>query len=307
MKFSLAVVAVSSLVSTAFAGPRATSKLMKAARRLENAEEEEEQEYGFLADYKLKLISCNSGELYVNPENGENEYSSVVFRLCPSDSCDDEGSAGCTSGNGDFVVGLNSFVENYLEDKRDDMQQDDAFKVEEFGECREYEVDQDAQDDEGDDQQQVQYFVGPSCSEDGTDIVLDMFIDETCTTQSEEVTFYDISNGLSLPYSNGGLVSSYCESCAGYNDNGEWELSEMCMRLYENSGKCETNMESYHYNGQQVDSCEFIESLVPRRSTAGAGKVIGWIFAAAFILGASYIAYTMYKKKDDRTASLMNA
>lgn len=307
MKFSLAVVAIASLASSAFAAP-ISSKLMRAARRLEeNGDEAEEEEYAFLADYKLKLIGCKSGEYYVNPENGENEYSSVVFRLCPKDSCDDEGSAGCTSGNGDFVVGLNTFVESYLEDKREDMQQDDAFKVEEFGECREYEVDQDANDDEDENENQNQYFVGPACSEDGTEIVLDMFVEETCTTKSEEVTFYEISNGLTLPYSAGGLVSSYCESCAGYNDDGEWELSEMCQELYQNSGKCETNMESYHYAGQQLESCEFIESLVPRSSGAGAGKVIGWLFFAVIALGGAYIGYTMLKKKDDRTASLMNA
>ncbi len=272
MKLSTAVVALVSLVSSVSAvGPmRASAGLMKAARKLEeNGDQQEEEEFAFLGDYSLKLLSCKSGETYINPENGEYEYSSVIFRLCPKDTCSNDASEGCSSGYGDFVVGLNSFVQEYLEAKREEMQGDDDFKMEELGECREYEVDQDADDENN--QDAYQYFLGPACSDDGTDIKVQMYLDEDCSQVSEEVSFEDISNGVAMPYENGGLVGNYCESCMAYNDNGEYELSEMCMKLYENSGKCESEMESFSQYGMQEDSCEFIESLVPKKSGVGAG------------------------------------
>jgi hypothetical protein len=313
MKLSLAAFLLSVAPTAAVVPLRATAGLMKHARRLEdqqnnNQDQQEEEEFAFLANYKLKLLACKSGEKYVNPENGEYESSSVVFRLCPaSEECDDEGNKGCKSGYGDFVVGINSFVESYLEDKREDMQQDDAFKVEEFGECREYEADQDAEEDGGNNNNQYQYFVGPACTEEGDGIRLAMFLDEGCSTESTEVTFEDISNGVSLPYSSGGLVSNYCESCSGYNDNGEYELSEMCMRLYENSGKCESEMETYHYMGQQTGSCEFIQSLLPQQKS-GAGKAIGWTFFVLVVVGALAAGYfVMKKKRNEKEFGLMES
>lgn len=319
MKLATAALFLSSLVGTASAlGPmRATADLMKAARKLEDAnngdDAAEEEEYSFLANYKLKFLICKPGETYVNPEDGEYEYSSVVFRLCPDNGeCDDEDSTGCSSGYGDFVVGVNSFVESYLEDKAEDMQQDDAWDVNQFAECREYEADQDADEDEdggNNNNQNYAYYVGPACSEDGSTIILDMFTDEGCKTKSEDVTFEDISNGVSLPYSTGGLISNYCESCSGYNDNGEWELSEMCMMLYENSGKCETEMETFHYSGMNEASCEYIEEMLPK-SKSSAGKAIGWTFFVLVVLGAAFVGFTFIKKKrgdDQKSFGLMSS
>lgn len=308
MKLSTAVFALVSLVSSVSAvGPmRASAGLLKAARKLEEngEDQEEENEYSFLGDYSLKLLSCKSGETYINPENGEYEYSSVVFRLCPADSCSNDASGGCSSGYGDFVVGLNSFVQEYLEAKREEMQGDDGFNMEELGECREYEVDQDADDEN---ENAYQYFLGPACSEDGTDIKVEMYLDEDCSQVSEETTFEEISNGVSMPYESGGLVGYGCESCMAYNDNGEYELSEMCMKLYENSGKCESSMDTFSQYGKQEESCEFIESLVPKKSGVGAGKAIGWTFFILVVLGGGFVGWTMYKKsKDDRTQGLMS-
>jgi hypothetical protein len=176
----------------------------------------------------------------------------------------------------------------------------------EFGECREFEVDGDA---DGGENYQQQYYVGPACSEDGTGIKLDFFTDEACTKTSEEVTFEDISNGLALPYSSGGLVSNGCESCSGYNDNGEYELSEMCMKLYENAGKCESKMEAYHYSGMQEGSCEVIQAMMPVQKSNKAGKAIGWTFFALVIVGAGFAAFTLIKKKknDEKSFGLMNS
>jgi hypothetical protein len=297
MKFTAAIVLLAA--STVSAG--SITKLLQSARRLEDGNAEAENEYGFLQSFSLKMLTCKTGESYVNSNTGETETSSVVFRLCPTTGdCNDEGNQGCSSGYGDYVIGLNTFVQEYLEDKRDDMQNDDNFKVEQLGECRQYEGDKDG--DEGDNV----YYVGPACSSDGTSVKVGLFSEETCSTPVEGVTFEEISNGISLPYSEGGLVANYCESCNNVNDKGE--LSDFCTNLYMYSGKCESKMELYHASGKQESSCEAISALVPKmaKSRGRGGKVVGWIFFIAVACALGAFAFTaMKKKKDEKSFGLM--
>jgi len=268
------------------------SLLSKARRVEENGDDaEEEDEYQFLMNYKLKFMSCKAGETVVNPENGEYEYSAVVFRLChdSGDGCDDE--KACSSGYGDYVVGLNTFVNSYMEDQKDNNNYDDNFQVDEYAECREYENDND------DDGNGVAYYIGPACTEDGDDIKLDFFYDEGCTTNPEDVTFTDVSNGWELPYSEGGLVSTYCQSCQEYNeDDAAYEIKEMCQELFEEAaGKCETEMEYYHYYGKQEGACDYIAELLP--AMGGSGGAASWFFGIAVIGGlASYVYWWKQKK-----------
>jgi hypothetical protein len=285
-----ATAATASAASRTISGS-ASKTLISKARKLEDADEAEEEEYAFLMNYKLKLRSCVAGEAIKDPETGEYEYNAVVFRLCPDNGdCDDESQDGCKEGYGDYIVGLNSFVQEYMEAERENMQYDDNFNAAEYAECREYE------NENNDDGNGAVYYVGPACTEDGTDIKLDMFYDEACTTKPEDVTFEDVSNGWTLPYSDGGLISTYCNSCTEYNDNGEYEAKEFCQKLYEDANKCETNMETYHYYGKQEGACEYIQELLPaRKSGGGAGKVVGWLFFIC-VIGA-FAGYVVWWKK----------
>ena len=297
---SLLLISALSASATSIRSGNAARSLLSVARKLEdNAEEEEqqEQEYSFLTQYSLKLLGCSAAEKYKNPENGEYESSSVVFRLCPAAECDSEVSYGCKSGYGDYVVGINTFTQAWLEDKREDMQQDDAFNIEEYGECREYEVDQDNDDENNNGNQQAQYYVGPACGDDGASIKLGFFSDYLCSYEPEDVTFEDISNGWSLPYSSG-LVTNACEDCAGYNDNGEYEIGEMCMQLYEWSGKCESDMEYTSQYGANTASCEQIESLMPKSKSGGnVGKAFGWILFVLVLGGIGFYGYSVWWRK----------
>jgi hypothetical protein len=293
MKFSIAALFLTASV--------ASGSVLKSARRLDQAAAD--NEYDFLGGYNLKLISCKAGEAYTNPVTGASEGSSVIFRLCPSSSeCSDDVGKSCKAGYGDFVIGLNSFVEEYLQQKRDEMQTDDAFKVEQLGECRQYEADKDGDYADG------VFYVGPACSSDGTGIRVAMFTDAYCTTLSEDVTFEEISAGISLPYSEGGLVSQYCESCYSVNDNGAAGLNELCMNAYEYAGKCETKMETFHYSGKNEAACEVISALLPKSKRSGGGKVIGWLFFVLVVGGLVGFAFTAMKKKKegDKSFGLMS-
>jgi len=304
MKLSNAVLLISAMASTASAtkavrSAKSIAKVLKAARRIEENQEEEEEEgeYDYLMKYTLKMIGCKSGETVINGENGEYEYNAVVVRLCPSDAgCDSESSTGCSAGHGDFVVGLNTFVQAYFEDQRDNMQWDDAFEVDKYAECDEYKIEND--EDDGNQWENYQFFIGPTCTEDGADVRLALFDDEVCTYESE-TSFETISNGWTLPYSTGGIVSTSCVDCVQYNDDGEYELREMCEQTYmQSTNKCESGMEYYSYYGQNTQGCEYIEELMPSKKSGGkGGKVFGWIVFVALVGGlAGYIVWWRKKK-----------
>ena len=282
----------------------ASARVMDSARRLDQAAEE--NEYAFLGNYNMKMITCNAAEVVVNAATGESEYGAIIFRLCPSTGeCNDASGKSCGAGYGDYIVGMNTFVQEYLEQKRDEIQADDGFKIEELAECRQYNADKDSEYADG------VYYVGPTCSADGTGVRVAMFSDEGCMTLEETVTFEDISAGISLPYSEGGLISESCESCYSVNDNGEAGLNEMCMGLYEQAGKCESKMETFHAAGKTETACEVINALVPKSKKSGAaGKVIGWLFFAMVVVGLVGFAFTAMKKKSakegDKNFGLMS-
>lgn len=295
MNFSIAALFLSLTASCASAG------LLQNARRLND--DANANEYAFLGGYSLKLLSCKTDVGYVNPTTGAAEYDSIVFRLCPTTgTCADDTTSGCGAGYGDYVVGINTFVAEYLDQKRDEMQVDDAFKVEDLGECRQYEADKDG--DAGDDA--TAYYVGPACSSDGKSVRVALYKD-ACQTLSDSVSFEDLSNGISLPYSTGGLVSNYCESCMVTDDNGDTALADMCLNLYGESGKCETKMETFHYSGKVETGCEAVSALLPRKSKSSGGKVVGWLFFVLVVIGVGAFAFTaMKKKKDDKAFGLMS-
>jgi hypothetical protein len=251
----------------------------------------------------LKLVGCKAGETVTNPENGEYEYSAAIFRLCPTESgCSD--TSGCGSGYGDYVVGLATYVEAYFEDQRDNMQWDDAFQVDKYAKCEQYKVENNQ--DNGENQYaDMAFYIGPSCTSDGKDVALAVFEDETCTYASE-VAFESLSNGWSLPFSEGGMVTTNCMSCQDYNDNGEAEIREMCQELTSfATSKCEEKMETFSSAGQVVDGCEYISELMPAQMSSSkgkGGKIFGWFVFIAVVVGlAAYVVW--WRKKKSAAAS----
>jgi len=285
----------------------------------------------FLNNYSIKLLSCIQGEQIINYENGEAEPSTVVFRLCPSNTCDMNSAMGCDSGYGDYAVGINTFLEAYMESQEDNDQDQyggnsmlaynsygQEFDASEYMECAEYDAEENADQDQnyyqynnnnGQNQNQqynnyngaygnnnnaqggnynnynnnngqrqrqrrqqnnnynyyqnVQLYIGPGCSDDGTTIGLNMFMDDTCS-YATDFNFADVAYGWdSLPFSNGGLVSMNCMACYGPDEDYNYELSEMCTETYSAStSRCEANMSSYSYYGQANSGCDYVESLV---------------------------------------------
>jgi hypothetical protein len=153
--------------------------------------------------------------------------------------------------------------------------------------------------DDGD----VTYYLGPYCADQGGEIHMGVFTDDTCTTfaQNGESQFYS-AMGYALPYSDNSLVSQMCLKCSSYNENGEYQLSELCTDTYQISGKCETKMNVDYPN---ESSCSYIEGIkiiredgVIRTSSTKKSKAaavsIG-LFLTVAVLLAGYVYYLRTK------------
>lgn len=301
MKFSTSVIFLASMASAAAMSVSnkvsTKAKLLRAARRVEGENNGEDMSY--LANYSLKMISCDSEATITDADSGETEYSAVLFRLCPTtNGCDSESVKGCGAGHGDFIVGMNTFVNAFFEDQRDNMSWDDQFKVDEYAECRQYQQEKGGNNNNNNNNQNGEnqaYWVGPTCL-NKNDIALAVFEDETCSTKSE-TSFETISNGWTLPYEEGGLISITCLDCVQYNDNGESGIREMCQQVYQSTAyKCETSMEFYSYYGKNEEGCEATAALMPVTAKSGnGGKVFGWIVFIMVVAGL--VGYVMWWRK----------
>jgi hypothetical protein len=93
------------------------SKIMSHARSLENIAS---VDFTWVADFSIKFQGCH----HVSQWNDEAEGAQDVriqtkrlirFRLCPSKSCSASSAAGCSSGYGDYIIDMNTFLNSYYQ------------------------------------------------------------------------------------------------------------------------------------------------------------------------------------------------
>lgn len=275
---------------------RGLRKLLSKARRLEDnggddnndGEQNNEDMEGFLIDYSMKFMECIPDQVLTDADYNEH-FGVIIFRLCPAKKCSN--SNGCTSGYADFAIDVGTYVDAYLSDQADNMNWDDKFDGDSFGECTEYE--------NGDDDS-VAYYIGPGCTADGKGVKMGVYEDKYCYQQSD-TSFETISNGWGLPYSDGGLVSTQCSSCT--DDDGA--LKEMCLDLYDTSPyRCEkefnfqhyyydTNFEMYRY-GQDNTGCTKIDVMQNPKSTFSQEAVWTDAILAVMLLLVTLAGYAWY-------------
>ena len=248
-----------------------TRSLLSKARRLDqgnnddgNGADREASVEQYLENYSLKMRRCIDGE-EMQDANGNTQYGVVIFRMCHSNSCD----SGCNDDYAEFAISIADFVAYYWEDQADNMGWEDdnpngggyGMDMDNIAGCNAYESDEGANG----------YYTGPMCTSDGKGIQLGVFDDAYCKEPSS-VDFSQISNGWTLPFADGGLVSTSCTNCAQVDDNGDLELREMCGNLYATTSyRCETNWNAPHYYwdhvteiyryGQDTLGCNYITRL----------------------------------------------
>mmetsp|Transcript_16235 Transcript_16235/g.29459 ORF Transcript_16235/g.29459 Transcript_16235/m.29459 type:complete len:439 (-) Transcript_16235:240-1556(-) len=188
-------------------------------------------------------------------------------------------------------------------------------------------------------QQDVEFFVGPYCSANGKSILLGVFMDEVCSYAAPEGIYEKFHYGKALPYSSESIISNECISCMepaeddgnnnnqnynynngddNYNNNGnnnnqnqeDAAILEVCERLYEDAGKCETNLNVYGVYPTTL-ACEFIKGLKAsgksRISSAFSGakknvtpQVLAGLFAASTLVfgGVSYYFHQKLQRQN---------
>lgn len=271
---------------------RGLRKLLKAARRLdEEGEGGDADMEAFLMDYSLKFMKCIPDQFLTDADYNDH-FGVVIFRLCPSNKCSNDG--GCKSGYADFAIDVGTYVDSYLEDQADNMNWDDKFDGGDFGQCTEYELEGD------DDNNDVAYYIGPGCTEDGTSVKMGLYEDKYCYSESE-TSFETLSNGWSLPYGSGGLVSTQCIGCT---DN-DGQIRDMCVDLYDAAPyRCEaefdfqhyyydTNFEMYRY-GQDTTGCTKIDVMRKPRSKFSNEAVWTDAILAVMLLVVTAAGYAWY-------------
>ena len=148
------------------------------------------------------------------------------------------------------------------------------------------------------------YYIGPYCADQGGEIHLGVFTDDTCTSFANggEDMFYN-AMGFSMPYSDESLVPMMCMGCGSTNDNGQYEVNEMCDDIYYLAGKCETRMNIDYPN---ESSCSYIEGIkiiredgvirtAAFKKSKAAAVCIG-LFLTIAVLLAGYVYYLRTSK-----------
>lgn len=274
--------------------------LLSKARRLDQGGGQGDQDNGdvheFLDNYSMILHECHS-DISLFPNDEYPIYGAVVFRMCPSNSCNAGAKQACKSGYADFAVDIGTYVTAIMNDQEDNMNWDDQFgDWANYAECAQYD-----QENGG------KYYVGPTCTSDKKNIRLAVFDEYTCQTESS-TSFSSISNGWTLPYSSGGMVPSACISCYDENANGP---SEMCTNLYDYAAyRCESDWDIDHFYwnaitevnkyGQDTTGCGTIEHF---NYTKPKINVIGELFFVFVLIGIAVGGYLYYRKWWDESKS----
>ena len=364
-------------------------RLLANARRVEDNNQnqnqnqnQEEPDMTWITDYAIKFQGCHFVQQFIDQDgegngggggdqDGNNNVvgtkSLVRFRLCPIDTCDDDKDGGCSYRYGEYIIGLDTFVNVYYEHRRrteeyecelylqqycyycdgennnnngDDFNEEqcqydclaqadqglesmcmdrnpyennnnnnnngnngnqeegEAFEVERYMECAEYELPQNYYNNYNNNQnnggrrrgrrrrleQQNEgsgLFIGPYCAEQGGAIYLGMFTNERCTEfvddESRGASTFAYYEGMELPYATESIVTPQCVSCLNVdqegnnnnnnnnnnngNNNANDQVAELCQEVYQFSGKCEENLPSGVVDDPNNNACSYINGI----------------------------------------------
>jgi len=324
-----------SKVDSIKAKSKAGRKLLSKARRLD---EDQEVDYSWLPGYTFQFQKCYQWEAYGREEN-ENKEKAIVFRACPQGDCSSNCKYGAdyivqlidyvqayTEARDNLRQYNCEMVEENCEcddDQQDDeaclancyaeaglnycQDEEDEFDVEDYADCAQLEMNNDnnrrkLDEDEG-------YYGGLYCSDDGEAVHMGIFSDEECSTRVSSSIYYQ-ATGSALPYSSKSVIGSGCVSCLNPyyedgdddNDNVDEQINEMCAEVYEQAGKCETDL---NIDYPSTDACIYINNVVPNLEKLYKGEKaqgqgasgLTWFFGFTTVALLGFVGYQTYNKK----------
>jgi len=247
-----------------------------------------------------------------------------------------EGDCACENDDNENCE-YDCYVDHGVEENCADENPYEDDEVEEFEleayieECANYDFpDNDNNRDRKLNQEEVEYFIGAYCAEQGGEIHLGLFTDETCSVFADEyggMNLFKEKAGIELPFGNENIIDMDCLDCMepkdedednnnGNDQEDEDEVREICEQLYQMSGKCEQGLSSVISSaGGSVNNnaCNYMNGIkifrsdgtVDMKAAAGGGanktaSIFIGVFAVAFVLLAAYVYYL--KTKLDRAS-----
>jgi len=202
----------------------------------------------------------------------------------------------------------NCYYNAGMEQCQDDGESDLDFLAN-YGACNNYQDDGNGERRRKLDEEAAEYYIAPYCADQGGEVLLGMFTDNTCTTFADDnggKSTYEAITGASLPYSSEPVIDGECYSCKqSADDYYEDEVLAICADTYEVSGKCETQL-SYHLDSINENACNWIHGIaITPISSNGiihakyhgslkAAIAIG-IFATLFVACAFYVSFLRSK------------
>eukprot|EP00957_Ditylum_brightwellii_P207175 15351819-Ditylum_brightwellii.AAC.1 len=175
----------------------------------------------------------------------------------------------------------------------DDEGREEEFEPERYMECGQFELKDDNRRHLEDAEEEIEYYLGPYCANQGGSVYLGMFTDETCTNFADEDggrdTFLSLT-GEELPYGKSSIINNDCVSCFRemdvnkmkeleeadddrQNDEDEDIVNEQCEDLYQISGKCETLLPESAIDSPNENACSYIQGV--SISVSESGIVVG--------------------------------
>ena len=297
--------------------------LMENARSLANNYNSNGQQYGqsgsyvdttntnFLQGYSVKFQGCHHVQQW-NPDAEDEDDVRIMtkrlvrFRLCPASECAVD-LGGCTSHYGDYVVDMETYIQSYYESiTQGNGNAYTYLTCTAFNMRRELQNNGQYSNYYGDDN--VQHYIGPYCAEQGGEIRLGLFTDDTCTSFAQSQSAIE-----GMTFTGKSMVSTSCTSCAKYgNDYNQNGVSDFCDAIYEIAGKCESKMQTYYPNEA---ACGYIEGIkiirqdgVIRSSATRKSKAASISIAAFLSISVLLAAYVYYlRTKLSRAKINLNA
>eukprot|EP00977_Amphora_coffeiformis_P004913 scaffold1049_cov168-Amphora_coffeaeformis.AAC.7 len=119
--------------------------MLSSARRLDG---QEEIDFGWVANFDIKYQGCHHIKQWNEEADGQDDvriYTKrlVRFRLCPSGTCSSTSAGGCSSGYGEYIIDMDTFLESYVEARRQDLEQQCEHQINYVCDCE----DDDGKDD----------------------------------------------------------------------------------------------------------------------------------------------------------------
>ena len=273
-------------------------------------------------DYVVDIDTYVSAHVEALRRQDEIKCENYVYKRCDCyDNDDNEEQEYCIYDC--FKKGKKySCIDNnpYVDDDDQHEGKNDLRDFEKYFEgCSEFKYDDRRRLGQGDDEdEEVKYYIGTYCADQGGKIYLGMFTDNSCTEFADKnagrSTYKHLTGGETLPYSDRSMIRGDCIFCdnnkenknGNNNDkNNDGEINKECREVYASAGKCETFLSSGPSFINEA-ACYFMQGIELIRkdgwvdtSFTRPNKVVSFFiffFAVSFVLLGAYIYYLRMSK-----------